>query len=142
MQVKHVLEACLYVDDLEAAEAFYKRVLGIEPFTRIEGRHAFYRLGSTVMLLFNPEATSNDDDGPIPPHGARGAGHIAWVMMPEELDDWREHLRANDVEIESEFEWPKGKGTSLYFRDPSGNSIELATPGIWGLEARYREGKV
>jgi catechol 2,3-dioxygenase-like lactoylglutathione lyase family enzyme len=25
----------------------------------------------------------------------------------------------------------EGGGTSLYFRDPDGRSVELATPGIW-----------
>ncbi len=24
-------------------------------------------------------------------------------------------------------------GKSMYFRDPAGNSVELFTPGIWGL---------
>jgi catechol 2,3-dioxygenase-like lactoylglutathione lyase family enzyme len=27
---------------------------------------------------------------------------------------------------------PRG-GRSFYFRDPAGNSLELATPRIWGL---------
>jgi catechol 2,3-dioxygenase-like lactoylglutathione lyase family enzyme len=31
-----------------------------------------------------------------------------------------------------EVEWPRG-GRSLYFRDPAGNSVELVTPGPWGL---------
>jgi len=26
--------------------------------------------------------------------------------------------------------WPRG-GTSLYFRDPAGHLVELATPGLW-----------
>jgi catechol 2,3-dioxygenase-like lactoylglutathione lyase family enzyme len=28
--------------------------------------------------------------------------------------------------------WPLG-GTSLYFRDPDGHLLELATPGIWAV---------
>ncbi len=42
------------------------------------------------------------------------------------------------VEIEKEVEWPKG-GTSLYFRDPAGSSVELVTRGLWGLPSRWRE---
>ena len=34
--------------------------------------------------------------------------------------------------IEQEVDWPRG-GRSFYFRDPAGNSLELATPRIWGL---------
>ncbi len=30
-----------------------------------------------------------------------------------------------------EVNWDQG-GTSLYFRDPAGNSIELAPPTLWG----------
>jgi catechol 2,3-dioxygenase-like lactoylglutathione lyase family enzyme len=26
--------------------------------------------------------------------------------------------------------WPRG-GESLYFRDPDGLAVELATPGVW-----------
>jgi catechol 2,3-dioxygenase-like lactoylglutathione lyase family enzyme len=26
--------------------------------------------------------------------------------------------------------WRRG-GTSLYFRDPDGHSVEVATPGLW-----------
>jgi catechol 2,3-dioxygenase-like lactoylglutathione lyase family enzyme len=36
------------------------------------------------------------------------------------------------VSIEGEMEWPRG-GTSLYFRDPDGHLVELATPGLWSI---------
>jgi predicted enzyme related to lactoylglutathione lyase len=36
------------------------------------------------------------------------------------------------VAIEKIVDWPGG-GRSLYFRDPAGNSLELATPRIWGI---------
>jgi catechol 2,3-dioxygenase-like lactoylglutathione lyase family enzyme len=36
------------------------------------------------------------------------------------------------IVIEADFEWPQG-GRSIYFRDPAGNSIEIANPKIWGL---------
>ena len=40
------------------------------------------------------------------------------------------------VEIEHEEAWPRG-GHSLYFRDPAGNSVELITPGVWGLPSGW-----
>ncbi|MDQ3546548.1 MAG: glyoxalase/bleomycin resistance/extradiol dioxygenase family protein, partial [Verrucomicrobiota bacterium] len=43
---------------------------------------------------------------------------------------WRERLQEAGVAIESEVEWPEG-GRSLYFRDPAGNSVELAPPTLW-----------
>jgi catechol 2,3-dioxygenase-like lactoylglutathione lyase family enzyme len=36
------------------------------------------------------------------------------------------------VSIEGEMKWPRG-GTSLYFRDPDGHLVELATPGLWSI---------
>jgi catechol 2,3-dioxygenase-like lactoylglutathione lyase family enzyme len=47
-----------------------------------------------------------------------------------ELGAWSAHLEAQNVAVESRITWPRG-GTSLYFRDPDGHSIEVATPGLW-----------
>ena len=44
----------------------------------------------------------------------------------------REWLAANGLAIEEEREWPRG-GTSLYFRDPDGHLLEVATPGVWSI---------
>jgi hypothetical protein len=57
---------------------------------------------------------------------------MAFVVPPAELDDWRRHLASCGVPIETEVNWPEG-GCSLYFRDPAGNSIELAPPTLWGF---------
>ena len=41
-------------------------------------------------------------------------------------------LREKGIAIEADFVWPGG-GRSIYFRDPSGNSLEFGEPKIWGL---------
>src|SRR5689334_7937894 len=69
MHVRRILETCLYVDDLDAAERFYTDVLGLERFARAEGRHVFFRSGESVFLLFNPAATLQPS-GEVPTHGA------------------------------------------------------------------------
>jgi catechol 2,3-dioxygenase-like lactoylglutathione lyase family enzyme len=66
----------------------------------------------------------------LPAHGARGPGHIAWLVTDDELAAWRERLRTVGVAIENEHTWPSG-GRSLYFRDPAGNSLEFATARVW-----------
>ena len=133
MQVQQILETCLYAPDLAAAEAFYSQVLGLEPFARVAGRHVFFRCGATVFLLFNPARTAQAEGAiPVPTHGAHGPGHVAFAIASAELPLWRNHLQQHGIEIEAEITWPAG-GQSLYFRDPAGNSIELATPQIWGL---------
>ncbi|MFN0129142.1 MAG: hypothetical protein ACKV19_20930 [Verrucomicrobiales bacterium] len=35
-----------------------------------------------------------------------------------------------NIPVESRIRWPGG-ATSLYFRDPDGHAVELATPGLW-----------
>lgn len=131
MRARAVLETCLYVDDLIAAEDFYRRVLGLELVSVQPDRHCFFRCGSGMLLLFRP-AASRQSDGEIPAHGAQGPGHVAFAAQPDELLAWRIWLRSQQVPIEQEVEWPSG-GHSIYFRDPAGNSLELATPRLWGL---------
>ena len=58
-------------------------------------------------------------------------------IAADDLDAWRAlAARAHGVAIEHEETWPLG-GHSLYFRDPAGNSVELITPGVWGLPAGW-----
>ena len=102
-----------------------------------EGRHVFFRCGEGVLLLFNAEATE------MPPApDAQAAGAAAWCASapaicalrraPRRSSAGRRDLQRRGVAIEADFEWPNG-GRSIYFRDPSGNSIEFAEPTIWGL---------
>jgi catechol 2,3-dioxygenase-like lactoylglutathione lyase family enzyme len=136
MQPAAILESALYVTDLAAAENFYRDVIGLAPLAKVEARHAFFRCGDGVLLLFNAEATKNqpppDARLPVPPHGAVGEGHLCFSASSAEIAGWKKHLEARGIAIEADFEWPNG-GRSIYFRDPSGNSIEFAEPRIWGF---------
>ena len=132
--IEAILETCLYVDDLAAAKAFYTATLGLRCLDYDPDRHLFLDLEPGNLLLFLPAAS--DDGGEVagqvvPPHGAHGPGHLALAMDGAAMDDWKQHLLAHQVAIESEITWPQG-GRSLYFRDPAGNSLELAEPRIWG----------
>jgi catechol 2,3-dioxygenase-like lactoylglutathione lyase family enzyme len=136
MQPLRVLESCLYATDLDAAERFYIDVIGLKKHAREDGRHVFFRCGDGMVLIFNPEHTSSVRTtvagATLPLHGTRGPGHLAFGVREADIPAWRSHLHGRGVEIESEVHWPQG-GTSLYVRDPAGNSIELATPQIWGF---------
>jgi catechol 2,3-dioxygenase-like lactoylglutathione lyase family enzyme len=136
MQSLRILETALYAADLDAAEAFYGGVLGLARVARVGERHVFFRLEGSMLLVFNPAETerpATDPALPVPAHGGRGAGHVAFAATAEALDGWRERLEAAGVAIEADFRWPNG-ARSIYVRDPAGNSVELAEPRLWGFE--------
>ena len=136
MHLTGVLETCLYATDLAAAERFYAEVLGLSVIGRVANRHVFFRCGEGVFLVFNPavtaaEVTTVGGIG-VPLHGALGPGHAAFRVRDDEVPTWRERLRARGIAIEAEILWPGG-ARSIYFRDPAGNSVEIASPRIWGI---------
>ena len=128
-----VLETSLYVDDLGRATAFYRdviglRVLGVGP--RLVALDAGRR---TVLLLFLRGATAAGAITPrgfIPPHDGGGPYHFAFAVEGAALDAWEAHLAAHGIAIDGRVRWERG-GRSVYFRDPDGHSVELATPGTW-----------
>jgi len=128
-----VLETAVYVDDLGRARAFYENVLGLSPMVS-DDRMAAYPVGAAnVFLLFLRGATLETvrlPKGAIPPHDGHGPLHFAFAIAADTVAPWRERLAAAGVGIESEAAWPRG-GTSLYFRDPDGHLVELASPGLW-----------
>lgn len=128
--IDRVLETVLYVDDLDQAERFYGDVLGLQLDSRHAGLFAFFRCGDGMLLLFEPNAAATGRN--VPAHGAKGPGHVCFALPEDSLGAWRERLIEAGVSIEQEVRWPRG-GRSFYFRDPAGNSLEMATPRIWGL---------
>ena len=135
VNIKAIIETAVYVDDLRAAETFYGTVLGLRVVGKEPGRHVLFQAGeASVLLAFLAEATLKGDQ--LPPHGASGPGHFALGIEAVAFDAWRKLLQGHGVTIEKEVEWPRG-GRSLYFRAPAGNSVELVTPGVWGLPSGW-----
>ncbi len=135
IMIDGILETALYADDLDAAEAFYGRLLGLEKVLRAGNRHVFFRCGQGILLIFNPAETEkppSPDALPVPPHGTRGPGHVCFRMGEPAIDRMVEKLNKADIAIESDFRWPNG-ARSIYFRDPAGNSLECAEPKLWNL---------
>jgi len=129
MKPSGILETCLYATDLDSAEAFYSDVFSLELYAKVPGRHVFFVCGNGMLLIFNPEKTGSE---PKTPHGTTGAGHLCFRVKEEEIAVWLQWLQSKGVQIEDEVTWPGGSH-SLYFRDPAGNSLEVASPALWGL---------
>ncbi len=132
-RLSHLLETSLYVADLDVAQNFYTALMGFEIFLRDDRMSALGIPGGGVLLLFRRGGSiepSQTPNGTIPGHDGAGNLHLAFAMPRDELQRWESHLADNSIEIESRITWPRG-GTSLYFRDPDGNAVEIATPGLW-----------
>lgn len=131
--IQGVLETSLYARDLSRTAAFYRDVFGFPMLVDSPRLVAFDVAQKSVLLIFQAGATEADVAGArgiIPGHDGRGRLHFAFAIASADLDGWRARLAEKGVAIAGEYVWPRG-GTSLYFRDPDGALVELATPGLW-----------
>jgi catechol 2,3-dioxygenase-like lactoylglutathione lyase family enzyme len=118
------------VSDLERSTGFYRDVLGLA-LVREEvndddpdARHFWFgdaegSPGTLVSLLEYPVMDEARQ-------GRGGVHHFALaVESAEEQDAWREYLISRGIPCSEIF--VRGPFRSLYFRDPDGNLLEIAT---------------
>jgi catechol 2,3-dioxygenase-like lactoylglutathione lyase family enzyme len=130
--VHRILETALYCEDLARTAAFYQTLLNATPMLSGDRLVALDAGEQTVLLLFQ-RGNSGPLEAPgglVPGHHGDGPVHLAFAIDVVDVPAWTSRLAELGIAIESRVEWPRG-GVSLYFRDPDGRSVELATPGIW-----------
>lgn len=133
--VQDVLETSLYVDDLARSLAFYRALFDLEVLVADDRLCALAVAGRQILLLFRKGMSAAPvvlPGGTIPGHDGGGRLHLAFAVAAADLPAWEEQLRQQGVEVESTVTWRRG-GRSLYFRDPDGHLVELATPGVWAI---------
>jgi catechol 2,3-dioxygenase-like lactoylglutathione lyase family enzyme len=131
--VEGLLETSLYARSLGETAAFYRDLFGLRTLVDSPRLVAFDVAKRSVLLVFQAGATEGDTVDPrgtIPGHDGRGRQHFAFAIAMADLDAWRARLSERGVAIVGEYRWPRG-GVSLYFHDPDGAVVELATPGLW-----------
>lgn len=136
-RIAGVLETALYVDDMARSAAFFRDVLGLSPMFESDRLTAFDAGHGGVLLVFASGKSIEDvvtPRGTIPGHDGLGPLHMAFAIAAEDYKPWRAQLTAHGVAITQEVSWPAG-GRSLYFNDPDGHVLELATPGLWKNDA-------
>ncbi len=121
VELDGLAELAVVVDDLEACEGFYTRLLGVEPFNRVPGRHAFYQVGALRFLLFKPGVMISRKAA-----HCRGAQHFAFRIDTSRVGSAVEHLEALGIPYDGPYHDP-GK-ISIYFDDPAGNRVEYLAP--------------
>ena len=132
-RIEALLETALYVDDMARAVSFFENVLGLPLMERGERVTAFAVGQQGVLLIFKRGASVEDMPEPagiVPGHDGTGPVHMAFAIAAESYEPWLSHLKAHSVKLRGEMLWQRG-GRSIYFEDPDGHVLEVATPGLW-----------
>jgi glyoxylase I family protein len=130
MQLRGLHHVTAIVADLDRTTAFYRDVLGLALTSQEDNpddpgsRHFWFgdahgTPGTLVSFMEYPQMDEARE-------GRGGIHHFAFsVGSTEEQTAWRDYLRARGVPCSEVFE--RGRFQSIYFRDPDGHLIEIAT---------------
>ena len=118
------LDHCvIHVTDWEISNTFYRDVLGAELVRRGDGGWS-YRFGDEQLNLHGPGVSP----APVAKLPVQPGNSDLCFEWPGPIDEAREHLERNGVEVEMgpvERFGARGTGTSVYFRDPDGSLLEF-----------------
>jgi catechol 2,3-dioxygenase-like lactoylglutathione lyase family enzyme len=120
-RIDHVVIA---VTDYERSNRFYADVLGVEVEEISRGRYA-YRLADGQQLNVHGPGASPVPRAADPVRPGNSDLCFVWDGTPEEAVA---HLLAHGTEVElgpAARTGGRGRGTSVYFRDPDGTLLEL-----------------
>ncbi len=116
------------VNDLSAARAFYGGVLGCA-----EGRSSaewidFNFYGHQIVTHLVPGSGGDAGSNPVDGHGVP-VPHFGVVLTMEDWQILADRLRAAgtifDIEPTIRFKGKPGEQATMFFRDPSGNALEM-----------------
>jgi catechol 2,3-dioxygenase-like lactoylglutathione lyase family enzyme len=125
--VTGLLESSLYVEDPARSAAFYIAIFGFTAIARGDRLWALSTGPAQILLLFRKGLSAELS---VARHDGAGQLHLAFAVPARELERWEGWLTHLGISIEHRVTWERG-GTSLYFRDPDGHLVEVATPGVW-----------
>ncbi len=124
-----IKETCLYVRDLEQARKFYHETLGLPLISYVEGKHIFFRAGSSVLLCFNPDDSKLKTSPPA--HYGGGKQHFAFEVSNNDYQSAKAWIADKGIRMTDTVNW-KNNVESFYFEDPEGNVLEIVPEtGVW-----------
>ena len=116
MGMRHV---ALNVRDLEVCEYFYVQLLGMTVEWRPDADNVYLTSGNDNLALHRVI-----DDGPAA--AGQRLDHIGFfIASPEQVDDWHDFLKGNDVEIKALPRTHRDGARSFYCADPEGTIVQV-----------------
>ena len=128
------------VRDLDRAEDFYTRIMGLTVMNRRAGHMVF--MSANTELTHELAIAKVGDDAPGPEDSGVGLAHMAWQMDSyEDLQELYRRLKDNNVRITRVVEHRLSRG--VYLLDPDDNAIEVyyeLPKSMWSrYEGRFNE---
>ena len=122
--VARIDHCVIAVSDWERSNRFYRDVIGAELVDIGDGRVS-YQVGDTQLNVHGPgvDVSTNVARLPVRP----GNSDLCFVWSGT-IDEAVAHLERHGVEVETgpvERAGARGRGVSVYFRDPDGSLLEL-----------------
>lgn len=112
--LRHV---ALNIVDLDAAEHFYVKLLGMEVEWRPDPDNVYLTSGNDNLALHR-----------VPDRGsfAQALDHIGFILeSPEAVDEWYEFLLGHDVRMKTAPRTHRDGARSFYCLDPDGNTVQM-----------------
>lgn len=122
--ISHVAFA---VENLQVSFDFYVEILGCQPVARWSS--GVYLLAGEVWITLLCAETGSDNE-------SSDYTHVAFSVFEAEFDDVAERVRRSGARIWQE---NQTQGHSLYFTDPDGHKLELATSTLAARLAADRD---
>ena len=132
-RVSAMLETSLYVADLDRACAFYQRVFGFELFVHDGRMCALGVPGGQVLLLFHHGSTNSRPPFPAASSRRIMAAANCISVSPFRLASWPPGRSTCASTISRWRAGSNGRAAApaCISATPTGNSLEVATPGLW-----------
>ncbi|HEY5701984.1 MAG TPA: VOC family protein [Gammaproteobacteria bacterium] len=109
----------LNVSNLEACEAFYVDLLGMEVEWRPDTDNVYLCSGSDNLALHR---VPKDQRG----SGPQRLDHIGFILKkPELVDDWYSFLNSHEVKMKTRPRTHRDGARSFYCEDPEGNTVQM-----------------
>jgi len=120
----------LLVDDMKAAETFYREVVGCTVDRSLPQFGMLQMRAGAALIDLVDIASEAGAWGRPDVAGGRNVDHVCIATGPWDEAAMRAHLAAHGVAIVEEGVryGARGEGLSFYVRDPAGNTIELKGP--------------